>query len=311
MEHDLYRGRNIIVGLMMIGALAFAALGALFGWGRPAIGDIADAYESPLGFLAIGAAGVLIAWRRPQNRLGLVLVAYAFVCTLSALALEYVLAAVDQSTPPLGYGMAAFLAGPLPYYMTLTLALGILLYPTGALPSRRWRWLVGLMAFSASVLLLWTILSALNGGLAFPPGRQLTQGGVWLGIFRSAGSLAMLLSLALSVVALAIRFWRNRGTERWQILWLLAPWAVMLPAILINKFVLQELLHDQVTVPGWISTMLGLLWSILMPAGIAIGVLKYPPSEREGLRQDRSVGDGGRTGGAEAIETSAVVSMPS
>jgi hypothetical protein len=38
MDRDLYRGRNVIFGLMMIAALAFAALGALIGWDRPAGG---------------------------------------------------------------------------------------------------------------------------------------------------------------------------------------------------------------------------------------------------------------------------------
>lgn len=107
MDQNLHKGRNVIDGLMMP-ALAFEALGALIGWGRPAIGDIADAYENPSGFLAMGAVGVLIAWRRSQNRLGLVRATYALVFTFSTLAWEYILTAMDQGAPPLGYGMAAF-----------------------------------------------------------------------------------------------------------------------------------------------------------------------------------------------------------
>lgn len=311
MNHDHYRGRKLILGLMMVGALVFAALSANLGWGRPALGDIADAYESPAGFLAMGAVGALIAWRRPRNRLGLIAVTYAFVGTLSSLVVEYVLAAIGQSTPPVGYSVAAFLAGPFPYYVTLLLALGILLYPTGSLPSRRWRWLAGLMAFSASVLMAWAILSVLYGAPVFSPDAPQPPEVEWLGIFRSAGSLAMLLSLALSVLSLIVRFWRNRGTERRQILWLLAPWAVLLPAILINKFVFQEWLQGQVSVPDWISTMIGLVMSAVMPIGMAIGVLKYPPAEQSGEGQDLSVGGGDMMVVEGTVEAPTAVSLHS
>jgi hypothetical protein len=59
MIHDLHRQRNLIIGLMMVAALIFAALSALIGWGRPAIGDIADPYENPAGFLAVGGDGIV------------------------------------------------------------------------------------------------------------------------------------------------------------------------------------------------------------------------------------------------------------
>ncbi|HSR33170.1 MAG TPA: hypothetical protein VLY63_21605, partial [Anaerolineae bacterium] len=59
------------------------------------------------------------------------------------------------------------------------------------------------------------------------------------------------------------------------------------------------------------STMIGLVMSAVMPIGMAIGVLKYPPAEQSGEGQDLSVGGGDMMVVEGTVEAPTAVSLHS
>ncbi|MFI6326446.1 ATP-binding protein [Nonomuraea sp. NPDC050556] len=123
-----------------------------------------------------------------------------------------------------------------------SLTLGVLLpllYPTGRLPSPRWRWVVAVAV--ASVAIDWA------GKLAgLPPVRE-------------AGHALQSLAMVLAFVSLAVRFHRGGPVERRQLLWIL----VVLPGLLIPWVVGDPI--------WWTATLV----IPLIPAAIAVAVMRY------------------------------------
>jgi signal transduction histidine kinase len=196
-----------------------------------------------------GVIGPLIAYRRPENPIGWLLAAAAILRQVSALE-----AVVDIS---LANGAEAswvhiFMRGLWPSGFTFALlALAIVVFPAGSLPSRRWRpvvWLVGLMAiidigafnlypaFDARRIIAESgAVSSLVPTVDWGPVsfdrhiRQLPELEVVQAVF--IGMLVAILALAVSA---QIHRWRH-GThsERQQVKWLtpaLMLWGVGLAA---------------------------------------------------------------------------------
>jgi hypothetical protein len=96
------------------------------------------------GFATMGA---VLTTRRPRNPIGWVFVAVALGVAVEGFTLHYAIRAlaVAPGSLPLGWFMAwlSQILGPMG---TLPLALLLLLFPNGRLPSRRWRplvWVLG------------------------------------------------------------------------------------------------------------------------------------------------------------------------
>jgi MFS family permease len=213
--------------------------------------------------------GGVIAARRPNNRYGWLWLAVGLVLALQAFAMAY--AAVAQAAgpggPP-GLAVAAWAFG-----LTFTVFLSLfpfvfLLFPTGRLPSRRWRlWAWAIIVIGALVL----VASAFNPGTAVEGVPNPFGVGGWLGgvldgvVDPGIGLLA--LAVAVSGLSLLPRFRRARGVERQQLKWL-AYAAALLAGFLVSQalglqtFGLVDLLLETVTFAG-------------VCAGIGIAVLRY------------------------------------
>ena len=116
--------------------------------------------DNTLSALSYGPVGALIASRRPANPVGWLLCLFGLVISISHFGAEYAIYALlaRPNSLPAGEVMAWILSWLLPIIIGFSLY-PLLLFPTGRLPSRRWRWLGWLtLAFG----LLGVILSALS-----------------------------------------------------------------------------------------------------------------------------------------------------
>ena len=148
-----------------------------------------------------------------------------------------------------------------------------MLYPTGTLPSRRWRipLVVGLAAAALGGLFFATAPGDLGGfpGVPNPAG---IDGATWI---RTAGNLVMLVfvgGVLCAIVSMAIRYRRSRGDERQQLKWLLLSLALTACAFIVG-------------IPYWTlgggGTSLDLIEYLLVaglvsiPVAIGVAILKY------------------------------------
>jgi len=200
-------------------------------------------------FVALGALGALVAHRRPDNPIGWLLLGTAILRQLSMLEAVVDVAIADGAKITWQH---VFVRGLWPSGFTFALlALAIVIFPSGRLPSPRWRpavWLVAVMGIVDIV--------AFNLYPAFDARRVLAESGPvpslvpmtdWgpLSFDRHVRRLseldllqAVFIAMLVAILALAasaqVHRWR-RGThdERQQVKWLtpaLILWAVGLTA---------------------------------------------------------------------------------
>src|SRR5918995_3887218 len=173
--------------------------------------------------LAFSTVGALIVARRPGNRIGWVLCLAGFTIGATTLASGYATFSLAGPSRLPGTEWAAWFA----YWIWVpgvgpAMTFGLLLFPDGRLPSRRWR-VVGWLAVVA--------LATLAFGSAFTPGPLSDYPEVTnpLGLAPLEGSVLedggvgwVLLpaSVVISVVSIVVRYRRATGEERLQIKWL-------------------------------------------------------------------------------------------
>jgi hypothetical protein len=106
--------------------------------------------------------GALVASRRPENPVGWLLCLYGLVISISYFCAEYAIYALlaEPNSLPAGEAMAWIVSWVLPIISGLTVFY-ILLFPTGRLPSRRWRWLGWL---TVTFVVVGVILAAFSSG---------------------------------------------------------------------------------------------------------------------------------------------------
>lgn len=223
-------------------------------------------YLEPLMFLAVG---VVIAWKRPGNRIGWLVLAYALGRSIIGFLGSYAQRGVVEDPRSLpGAGVAIWLASWL-WLTHLSLVPVILLhFPTGRLPSPRWRWALWGCALPPALMVATAI-----GWFDVPP-RILFEsldaefaGPQWThATFNVALSLVLAIAL-VSVVSLFVRYIRSRGEERQQL-----KWVVFAAALLVGEGILTELLPLR---SDRFEAFFGAVLFAAVPASIAVAMLKY------------------------------------
>jgi hypothetical protein len=149
---------------------------------------------------------------------------------------------------------------------------GLLLFPTGRLPSRRWRPVVWLAVGG---------LLALFVTAAFAPGPMQDVGvdnplGVDVGIdlwnpLRAVGVVALLIAVAASILSLVVRYRAAQTVERQQIQWLM--YAGMLVAVALCAVAVLETVGGPATAPyGELIPSFALA---TVPVATGIAILRY------------------------------------
>ena len=194
-------------------------------------------------FLPMAAVGLVVARRQPRNPIGWLLLAAPAGQLLSADAALYT-GLVYRLGHQLPLGPVALLLAVSFLSLYLTLPPAILLFPDGALPSPRWRWVlraylaavaclvVSVYAVAVGVLLAHHVRIDASGGLAAmdsPSGST-----AWLARVLALG-FPVLIAFWLVFAGRLLLSWRWAGGERRQQLkWLLTGSAVALACGLIG-----------------------------------------------------------------------------
>jgi signal transduction histidine kinase len=219
-----------ICAVMAVPSTVFLVLGP----GRPVPDDLFGGVGGA-AFLVMSLAfvttGAIVASRVPGNRIGWLFCVIGLLTGATILAYEYANYGLHATSEPLaGARAAAWLSiGPSEVVAGL-LALALLLFPDGRLPSRRW-WPVAAMLLLGIALVL--VGASLRPGslddpfatvanpLGLPGARELMDAA------DIVGWVLVVVGIALGAASLLVRLRRARGIERQQLKLVLAVGALV------------------------------------------------------------------------------------
>src|SRR5829696_3563015 len=224
--------------------------------------------DNTLTAISYAPVGALIASRHPANPVGWLLCLYGFVISLSYFSAEYAIYTLlaQPDSLPAGEAMAWIFSWMLPLVIGLSV-LSYLLFPTGRLPSRRWRWAVWL---TVAFIVVGVLLGAFSSGPLSDLGPIQNP----LGIVGLADIYSAILYTTFSVLLVAVissvfvRLRRAGGVEHQQIKWF--AYAVAANAIAV---VLAYVIPGLIETPLWFERVGFALNNFVIPAiPIAIGI---------------------------------------
>jgi hypothetical protein len=215
----------------------------------------------PVVVLAFALVGALVASRLPANPIGWICLAIGLTMMLSGAVEEYYLYALQTraGSRPGGIYIAWFVNWAWIPAVGLMGTFTILLFPTGRVPTHRWRAVAWL---SGAVLVLASLSEAFSPGklaeapdVTNPFGIESARGA--LELVNTGSFLLLPLCFVLSALSMVVRFRRSAGDQRQQLKWFAAA-AVLLGACFPVVFVVSSgVAEDLVTLlfagPPWRS----------------------------------------------------------
>ena len=267
----------VVCVVASLAALIFLALGVgestpgdgfvIGGWG-----GLAFAFAA----LAFGTVGALISDRLPDNRVGWVFCVIGVALSVGTLAYQYadqVLFGAAQGLP--GGVLAAWLQNLLVPPCFGLIAVALMLFPDGRLPSPRWRpaVLIALLGSAGEILGY-----AMRPGTFDDPFITVTNPwGIegWFVLFDNISSLgwpAMALGCLLAAAAMRTRLKRAHGLERQQLKWVAFAAAIagLMIAVNIASFVWLPITEAN----ALRVLVLGVAFSII-PVAAGVAILRY------------------------------------
>src|SRR5215217_6779291 len=217
--------------------------------------------------------GAIVASRRPENPVGWLLCLSGVAVSTSTFTSLYAIYALLARPGSLPAGEASSLkaAWILPIIIGLQISY-LLLFPTGRLPSRRWRWLAWL---TGAFVLVGVVLSAFSSGAYFgalgPIRNPLGIEG-FTNVYKAVlYTLAPILYVAIAF-AVFMRLRRAVGVERQQLKWF--AYAVAILAIVSTLYVITI----AIDAPGWFEWAANAILAAAgttIPISIGIAILRY------------------------------------
>jgi hypothetical protein len=217
--------------------------------------------------------GAIVASRRPENPVGWLLCISDVAVSISSFASQYAIYALlaQPGSLPAGEAMAWIASWLLPVMIGLQVFY-VLLFPSGRLPGRRWRWVVWL---TVAFMVAGVTTSALSPGAYLgslgPIRNPLGIEGFtyfWKAILYFISPL-LFAAAALSVF---VRLRRAVGVERQQIKWLAYAAAIFALSVLLNVVTLA------INAPRWLvwaDTAIFTAAGLAVTVSIGIAILRY------------------------------------
>jgi signal transduction histidine kinase len=189
--------------------------------------------------LGVPVLGVVILNKRPRNAIGWVFIVAGAALALVTFGQVYALHALraDPGSLPAGRVLAwvSNILWPIPLAALILL---FLLFPTGHLPSPRWRPVLWLVMVILLVLSIGALILATAGWSQPFAGIDVAAGSVGT-VARTViviAVLAEIVALLLSVASLVVRFRRSTGEERLQLKWFVSAAAIAAAAFSVGIF---------------------------------------------------------------------------
>jgi signal transduction histidine kinase len=261
------------VGIFSI-ALEIGTLVLMFGFRHAALPATVSAYRWDFSrvlvmvvVIGLPIIGIVLASKRPENRIGWLFLAAGLMNGLEDFGVSYGVRALVVAPGSLPTGRALAWMGSWISGIPLgLLAFFFLLFPTGNLPSPRWRPAAWIVAGSFALLLATELVFSTRA---------------WKDPFRASSLGAspivplLLVGLAVSFVislsAPVVRYRGSSGDERLQLKWFVTATALVF-VVLLGYIPLGSC--NSCSPPTVISVLAGLAFLFLW-AAIAIAVLKY------------------------------------
>jgi len=273
----LVAGATWVGGLLL---LAIALLAPVSGGPTDLVGVTVSVLALLLGILPTITVGTILVMRLPRHPIGWLLLACGLLLALNAAVSN--LADDGLNVHPGSVPGAIWFAWlsqwvSLPFTVVLLVYLP-LLFPTGRLPSHRWR----LVAVAGVVALVFAV--AQNALIPFPVGtfppaiqNPLVVSGSALDLALAVGVwgwMILVVTVPLALASLVVRYRHGSGIEREQLKWFAAVLALAGPALVIGALtnnatsgVGVEVSTDAFAVSGF--------GMALLPVAIGIAVLRY------------------------------------
>ncbi len=222
--------------------------------------------------VAFAVIGGLLAARRPGHVVGWLMLFVAFTQGLTEASGAYIHTPIEahiagyQTLP--GWDIATWVdtwmwmpgLGVLATFM-------LLLFPSGRLPSPRWRWLAWLEGLAiATAALSNAIASWPRRGLGLVDATGPPAGSVSEAVFQ----VSVLILLPCMLASIASLFVRYRGAAedvRRQLRWIIFA-TILLAAGIVSGF-------DPVPVPGAVKTLVPIIGVVAFPVAVAVSILRY------------------------------------
>jgi hypothetical protein len=226
---------------------------------------------STVGFMGAPILGGLVASRRPENFYGWLWLGLGLSAALVQLAVSYAAHALvvepDSLPAPrtvsqvlgMGWGMGIIV---LPFLL--------LLFPTGRLPSRRWRPVAWAILVAGAVLLIIGLFTPGNSGIG-PFENPLGVGGaVGEAIVYITAAVVFVLfgAIILSALSLVFRYRHAGGVERQQIKWFAYAAVLFGGSLVFSGFLGQDL-------PGIWDALFETVTFVPLYVAVGFAILRY------------------------------------
>jgi hypothetical protein len=228
--------------------------------------------DNTLGTLCYAPVGALIAARRPANPVGWLLLLWGVALGIGHFSSQYAVYTflAQPRSLPAGEAMAWISSWILPIIIGVQV-FAYLLFPTGRLPSGRWKWFAWLtVAFVVAGLATSAFSFGANSGLGPIPNPL----GV-AGFSRAYDMVLNMLPILFGAVAISlfVRMRRATGVERQQI-----KWFAYAAAATIVGIACAYMIPDTIATPRWFDRAgfaLNIAVTPAIPISMGIAILRY------------------------------------
>jgi signal transduction histidine kinase len=255
--------------LLLLGELPLSYLSARLA--TPGLWNFPDVFED-VTFVAVPIVGFVLVTRRPSNKIGWIFVGIGLLMGLGFFSQGYARYGLLAPTPLPAARAAQWFVNWIWIIPAAAFSFVLLLFPSGRLPSRRWRLAAW---FVAAVNVLQAVGMVARASRVWRhPFAPLSQG--WYPALHSAQTVLWPAATVVAGAALITRYVRSSGEERLQLKWFASAAALVVITIIPLALAPQVSARSSTAVP--LVPPLKVLFCLALVclyAAIVVAILKY------------------------------------